>query len=255
MSEGSILSGMGSPRMTIPRSWREGSLTALLVVQAVVVFVVVPAIASGLPLPSGLTLLVLLGVMCATCILTNDRLAPLLGGIMLPLSAATLALQLATANRIAQIAGEATGLLTFLLLGIVVFRAVFSAGRFSGHRIRGAVVLYLNTGLSFAFVHRLLAQALPNAYDHVPPSEQVAAFWAALDYFSFSTLTALGPGDIVPLQPIARGAAVLESTLGQLLPTVLIARVVTLATSQADAPSETNESDAHTAQASRSMRQ
>ena len=57
----------------------------------------------------------------------------------------------------------------------------------------------------------------------------MAAFRAATNYFSFVTLTSVGYGDIVPVHPIARSLCMLEATIGQLLPTVLIARVVVLA--------------------------
>jgi hypothetical protein len=47
-------------------------------------------------------------------------------------------------------------------------------------------------------------------------------------YFSFSTLTTVGYGDITPLHPMARDIANLESVLGQLYPATLLARLVSL---------------------------
>ena len=49
-----------------------------------------------------------------------------------------------------------------------------------------------------------------------------------LAYFSFTTLTTLGFGDIVPLNPLARSLVVLEALVGQLFPVILIARLVTM---------------------------
>jgi Ion channel len=51
---------------------------------------------------------------------------------------------------------------------------------------------------------------------------------AAMVYFSFTTLTTLGYGDIVPLHPYARGLANIEAMIGQLYPAILIARLVSL---------------------------
>jgi hypothetical protein len=48
-------------------------------------------------------------------------------------------------------------------------------------------------------------------------------------YFSFTTLTTLGYGDIVPLHPIARTLAVCEALIGQLYPAVLIAGLLGMA--------------------------
>jgi hypothetical protein len=47
-------------------------------------------------------------------------------------------------------------------------------------------------------------------------------------YFSFTTMTSTGFGDIIPLHPFARSAANLEAVMGQLFPATLLARLVTL---------------------------
>jgi hypothetical protein len=47
-------------------------------------------------------------------------------------------------------------------------------------------------------------------------------------YFSFTTLTTLGYGDIVPHSAGARTLAVLEAVTGQIYLTVLVARLVGL---------------------------
>ena len=200
----------------------------LLTVQAVTIFGLVPASAAGLPVPPVLAGLLLLVFMSVTIALARGRWATATGVAMLLLAGLTTALQGWSAEWQARLAGEVTGLATFLLLAVVVLRAVFGPGPFTAHRIRGAVVFYLNLGLMFAFVHRTVAELVPGAYEHLPPATEVAAFRAALDYFSFSTLTSLGYGDIVPVNPLSRSLCTLEAGIGQLLPTILVARVVTL---------------------------
>jgi len=51
---------------------------------------------------------------------------------------------------------------------------------------------------------------------------------AELVYFSLTTLTTTGFGDIVPVHAIARSLATLEAVIGQLYPATLLARLVTL---------------------------
>ncbi len=51
-------------------------------------------------------------------------------------------------------------------------------------------------------------------------------------YFSFTTLTTLGYGDIVPVSQAARVFAYLEAVMGQVYLTVLVARLVALHISQ-----------------------
>jgi voltage-gated potassium channel Kch len=49
-----------------------------------------------------------------------------------------------------------------------------------------------------------------------------------LTYFSLSTLTTTGYGDVVPVLPLARSLANLEAVMGQLFPATLLARIVAL---------------------------
>ncbi len=51
---------------------------------------------------------------------------------------------------------------------------------------------------------------------------------ADVTYFSLTTLTSVGYGDITPAQPIARSLCNLESICGQLYPAILLARLVSL---------------------------
>ena len=45
-------------------------------------------------------------------------------------------------------------------------------------------------------------------------------------YFSFTTLTTLGYGDIIPVSPLAKMLTNLEALIGQLYPAILIAILV-----------------------------
>ena len=53
-------------------------------------------------------------------------------------------------------------------------------------------------------------------------------------YFSFVTLTTVGYGDTVPVDPIARSLATLEATLGQLFPAIILARLVSIEVAERD---------------------
>ena len=209
--------------------WRDHSLTLLLAVQIGTVFGLAPATALGLPLPPGTSAVILLTLMSLTIVMARGRWTIAAGLGTLLLTFATAAYRRHAHDISLDIVANFVALVTFSVLSIVVSGAIFGPGRFTSHRIRGAVVLYLNLGLMFAFLHRLVAEFLPGAYTNIPPPEAEAAFRAALDYFSFTTLTSLGYGDIVPVNPIARSLSTLEAAIGQLLPTVLIGRVVVLA--------------------------
>jgi len=74
----------------------------------------------------------------------------------------------------------------------------------------------------------LMDDLLPNAFSGLPPVGKEFGSGAALLYFSFSTLTTLGFGDILPVHPLARNIANLEAIIGHLYPATLLARLVSL---------------------------
>ena len=200
----------------------------LLAMQLVSIFGLVPATASGLPVPSLIVALLLLAAMALTIIVANARWTLAAGVAALVLDAALALYQEVHGGLVADLAFSVASLATFAMLGAVVGVAVFRPGHFTNHRIRGTVVLYLNLGLIFAFLHQIVATLLPGAYSNLPDLAQRAAFSASIDYYSFTTLTSVGYGDIVPVAPLARSLSTLEATLGQLLPTLLIGRAIGL---------------------------
>jgi uncharacterized membrane protein len=54
--------------------------------------------------------------------------------------------------------------------------------------------------------------------------------WSDFIFYSFTTLTTLGYGDITPVSPAARSFAVLEAITGVFYAAVLVARLVGLLT-------------------------
>jgi voltage-gated potassium channel Kch len=119
-------------------------------------------------------------------------------------------------------------LLGLAALSWVIFGAVFASGRVTFHRVQGAVVLYLNFALFFAVLYRLIEILSPDAFHRAVPGSEDHGVWAEMLYFSFTTLTTAGYGDITPVQPLARSLANLESVVGQLYPATLVARLVSL---------------------------
>ena len=115
-----------------------------------------------------------------------------------------------------------------LTLGLVVTRAVFAPGRITFHRIIGAVLLYLNIGMTFMALFCFIALMTANGFSGLGPLQDTLAIASKLIYFSFVTLTSVGYGDIVPVHPLARSFANLEAIIGQLYPATLLARLVTL---------------------------
>lgn len=106
-----------------------------------------------------------------------------------------------------------------------VVQAVFQARQITQHQLLGAVVVYLNLALlfmgAFAGIRFLFPQAFATLA-HVPPRP------GELLYFSLTTLTSTGYGDIVPVHPLARSLANAEAVVGQLFLAIFMARLVSL---------------------------
>ena len=92
------------------------------------------------------------------------------------------------------------------------------------------MVLYLNIAMTFTALYRLLEDLSPGAFlrPTVLAANTSVQLIANLVYFSLTTLTTTGFGDIVPVHPVARSLAMLEAVIGQIYPAVVLARIVTL---------------------------
>ncbi len=119
----------------------------------------------------------------------------------------------------------------WLIVGVTlawaVARSIFAPGRVTYHRVVGAVLLYLTVAIIFAAFFTFLGTLDPKAFIglSVQDSPKLAT---QLIYFSFTTLTTTGYGDVSPVHPIARSLCNLEAIFGQLYPATLVARLVTL---------------------------
>lgn len=112
----------------------------------------------------------------------------------------------------------------YLIFLFLILIKVFRGGVYSVQRVEGAITGYLLIGNLFATLYYTFNQILgPNTF-FITGGEHITNF----TYFSFTTLTTLGYGDIIPLHPIARSISNLEAVIGQLYPTVLIARLLSL---------------------------
>jgi hypothetical protein len=115
-------------------------------------------------------------------------------------------------------------ILSFGMLALVILGQVFRDGPVTYHRIQGAIAAYLLLGVTWAGAYKLVALHFPGAFTGaVENGTSVSANWL---YFSYATLSTVGYGDIVAVNPIGRSLAVMEALVGQLYPAILIARLV-----------------------------
>ena len=118
--------------------------------------------------------------------------------------------------------------LAISVLIVLVVRHVFSDGPITFQRIQGAVAVYLLLGLAWSGIYELIYVLRPDAFHFAETPSNRPELATQLAYYSFVTLTTVGYGDVTPLHPAARSAAILEALTGQLFPAILIARLVAM---------------------------
>lgn len=207
---------------------REPGLTALLVIQVSLIFIIMPLSSMGvlprLVVPAMFVLLVI-AVLIVTSRSYFVSALVVIAVVLAPFGAFVRADHPSLVTELLSAGGRLLGLVA---LSWVIAGAVFAPGRVSVHRIQGAVILYLNFALFFFVLYRLLETLTSHAFAGLPPPGTENGTGAALLYFSFSTLTTAGFGDITPVHPLARNLANLELVVGQLYPATLLARLVSL---------------------------
>jgi hypothetical protein len=202
-------------------SWREPGLCVLLAIQAAFIFMVVPLVEME---HSRILLHLFQG---ALALVTAAAIAerPRLRGLILITFAATL-LSPAIPHGFG---GASYALASYFLFNAIVTwviaESVFSAEHVTHHRIMGAAAVYLNLAWLFGMIYRESATLIPHAFS-LPPGSALTL--DQLLYFSLGMLTTSGAGDILPVHPVVRSIANLESIVGQFFLAVLVSRLVGL---------------------------
>jgi hypothetical protein len=99
----------------------------------------------------------------------------------------------------------------------------------TGDKICGAISAYMLMGVTWSFVYALFYQIDPGTFrvpEELLSTETVNSTWTL--YFSFTTLTTLGYGDIVPQKHGVQSYAIMEAASGQIFLAVIIARMIAL---------------------------
>ena len=199
--------------------FREPSLTVLLLGQLVLLFLVSP-LSSARVLPYSLVhnLQILLLLISSFALPERSKARILILLCLAPM----IWVSVAGSNIFIGLLLRMVGTLS---ITVAVGQAVFQAPRVSRHQLLGAVVVYLNFALLFMGAFIITNVAFPGAFT---TAAKAALQPGELLYFSLTTLTSTGYGDILPVHPLARSLANLEAVFGQLFLAILLARLVSL---------------------------
>jgi Ion channel len=219
---------MKSTLNNLQQRLRDPTMTALLVLQVSIIFVMSPLRAMRMaPHPMVIVTIVLL-IMIAVVTLSRSRGAVALILVSIALNLAGILIHFVDPTSHTLVLRTAGELVARGVLGWVVAEAVFAPGMINHYRVQGAIVLYLDFAMMFAALYRLLAEICPGAFRGLTGGPHDPGFINTMTYFSFSVLTSASFGDIFPIHPLARCLSNLEAVVGQLYPATLLARIVTL---------------------------
>jgi hypothetical protein len=115
----------------------------------------------------------------------------------------------------------------FIVLNLLTF--ILRAQRVDSEILCLGVSNYLMLGWIWAFAYMLMNRLDPDSFVFTVGPAAIRSLEGFRGfYFSYSTLTTVGYGDIIPLSNGARMLATLEAMAGMLYATLLIARLVSL---------------------------
>ena len=140
----------------------------------------------------------------------------------------------------AQLALTLSGAVFLIFTAGVVLKTIYLERRVKLDEIFGGVLVYILLGVIFGQVHYALEIANPGAYllgdvalSSIPSNADGNLIFSFL-YYSFTTLTTLGYGDIRPALHASRMLSTGEALTGQLYLAIFIARLVGSYLSQKD---------------------
>jgi hypothetical protein len=207
---------------------REPSLTALLIVEVALIFVVVPLVAFGLAPLGVLTMMVVLFVMASLVVASQSRMAMIVLTASIVLNQLAVFIDEAHPSALTQWLGGGASHTAICAVSWVIVKAVFGHGRVTAYRIQAAMVLYLNLALFFFTLYRFFMALVPDAFLSMRYETNSSLPAADLLYFSFVVLTNVSNVDIASLRPILRSLITMESAVGLLYPALLLVRFVSL---------------------------
>lgn len=122
-------------------------------------------------------------------------------------------------------------LLYMIFIGLAILaisNRIFAETKVNREVIRGGICVFLMLGFFWSLLYGITSFLLPGSFNYSSNYSATGNLDVPLLYFSFTTLTTLGYGDVTPATPFARALTNAEAIVGQLYPSIAIARLVTL---------------------------
>ena len=119
--------------------------------------------------------------------------------------------------------------LKILIVSITIvelFREIFKTKIIDSHIISSAISIYVLVGIFWYLLFMFLLMIDPDSFDIRNFNPEMVSI--DMIYFSFTTLTTLGYGDITPVSYTAKMWSITEAMMGVMFLAIMISRVVSL---------------------------
>jgi hypothetical protein len=134
---------------------------------------------------------------------------------------------LANDAMITQLAGIAYAVFLVIMIGEVL-KYILKRGPVTADKLHGALAGYIMLAFLWAFIYSLIEHFNPGSFAPADIKLGESNAFFRLLYFSFTTLTTTGFGDITPVTDQARSLVIIEEFAGVFFVGVLIARLAGL---------------------------
>lgn len=123
----------------------------------------------------------------------------------------------------------ASAMVFVLFVTLCLLRYILAASKIDSEVLCAGVSVYLMIALLWAVIYTLVARISPGSFQFSFGSEaqkEMRGFVAL--YFSLTTLSTVGFGDVVPVSNVARMLAMAEAVVGVFYLTLMVSRLVSL---------------------------
>jgi hypothetical protein len=152
---------------------------------------------------------------------TRVRLAVVVGGVAVAAAALARAI---SSDRLVGLAFGAVAIMLAIAAVTILRRVIVGARVVDFRTILGAISVFTLLGLLFAFLYVAFSRWTDDAFF----AGDVAARSSDYLFFSYTTLTTTGYGNLVPAGTVGQSFAVLEMLVGQIFLVTLVAGLVSL---------------------------
>lgn len=127
-----------------------------------------------------------------------------------------------------------TSMLFFIFVTVTILEHILKSEEVTTDTLYGAVCVYLLLGIMWASIYGFLEYVSPGiVFEGYDKAIHTKLSTNELIYYSYTTLATIGYGDITSVTPVGRIISVLEAIFGQLYIAFLVARLISIYTTNA----------------------